>query len=301
MAEGSQRVSLPAQLTVVGLLGLAAAAIVAARLGAPHGPSYDVAWTAAALGALAGALLARGRAHKPNHARWNLWALAAGSWLFGQVAWDVYAVVGAPPSPNLAAAGWWGFAVLIMLSMVRIPGGSSWLRALATIEAVPLIIAASALTLAELWLPAAHSNLAPAPKLAAVAYPPLYIAAAVLTVQAAIGGLTSVLDTPGVRFVLAGFVLQALAFCLWSIQLLGNDYVPGNSLLDPLWVIGLAVIALGSLQCARKPEPVVVIEEPSYRSGILPVGMVLILPFTLLQARVINTPIGLRLGIVGLA
>ena len=299
MAQGSQRVSLPAQLAVVGPLVLAAAAMLAERLGAPDGFSYDLAWTSAAAGALAGGLLARGRALAANRARWNLWALAAGCWLFGQVAWDVYAVLGTPPSPNWADAGWWGFAILVMLSMVRIPGGSSWLRAMATIEAVPLIIAASALTLAELWLPAANSTLTLGPKLAAVAYPPLFIAAAVLTLQAAIGGLSGVLDTAGVRLVLGGFVLQALAFSLWSIQLLGNSYVPGDSPLDPLWVLSLTAIALGSLQCARHPEPVVVVAEPSYRSGILPVGMFLMLPFTLLQPRVIHTPIELRLGIVG--
>jgi diguanylate cyclase (GGDEF)-like protein len=286
-------------LAVTAPIVLAVGAMVAALLGAPHGPSYDVAWTSAAIAALVGALLARGQAHEPNQARWNLWALAAGSWLFGQVAWDVYGIVGAPPSPNLADAGWWGFAVLIMLSMVRIPGGSSWLRALATIEAVPLIIAVSALTLAELWLPAAHSSLSLAPKLAAVAYPPLYIAAVILTLQVAIGGLSGVLDAPGVRLVMGGIVLQGIAFCLWSLQLLGSDYVPGSSLLDPLWVAGLAAIALGSLRCALRPEPVVVVEDPGYRGGILPLGMCVILPFTLLQTRVIHTPIGIRLGILG--
>jgi diguanylate cyclase (GGDEF)-like protein len=299
MAEARQRVSVPAHLSVLGPLALALGAILAAGLGAPHAVSYDVAWTSSAVAALAGALLARGRALQPNHARWNLWALAAGSWLFGQVAWDVYGVVGAPPSPNLSDAGWWGFAVLVMLSMVRIPGGSSWVRTLASIEAVPLIVAAGALTLAELWLPAANSSLALGPKLAAVAYPPLYIAAAVLTLQAAIGGVTGVHEAPGVRLVLAGFLIQALAFSLWSIQLLDNSYVPGGSLLDPLWVLGLGAIAVGSLHTARRPEQVLVVEEPSYRGGILPVGMCLILPFTLLQTRVIDTPIGIRLGIVG--
>ena len=111
--------------------------------------------------------------------------------------------------------------------------------------------------------------------------------------------MSGVLDTPGVRLVLGGFLLQALAFSLWSIQLLGNSYVPGQSALDPIWVAALAVIAIGGLKSARRPEPVVVVEEPSYRGGILPVGMFLILPFTLLQPRVINTPIGIRLGIVG--
>ena len=299
MAEGSQRVSLPAQLTVLGPLALAVAGMLAARLGAPQGVSWDIAWTSAAVGAVAGTFLARARAEEANRARWKLWAFASACWLFGQAAWDVYGVVGTPASPNLADAGWWGFAVLIMLSMVRIPGGSSWLRAVATIEAVPLIIAASALTFAELWLPAANSTLSLAPKLAAVAYPALFIAAAVLTVQAATRSLTGVLDTPGVRLVMGGFVLEAVAFSLWSIQLLDGSYVPGSSVLDPVWVVGLAAIALGALESARRPEPAVVIEEPSYRSGILPMGMFLILPFTLLQPRVISTPIGIRLGIVG--
>jgi diguanylate cyclase (GGDEF)-like protein len=299
MSAGNQRVSLPAQLTVLGPLALAVAAMLAARVGAPAGVSWDIAWTSAATGALAGTLVARRQALKPNRDRWNLWALAAGCWLFGQLAWDVYGAIGTPPSPNLADAGWWGFAVLVMLSMVRIPGGATWLRSLVTIEAVPLIIAASALTLAELWLPAANSSLALLPKLAAVAYPPLYIAAAVLTLQAAIGGISGVLDTPGVRLVLTGFVLEALAFCLWSIQLLKGDYVPGHSALDPIWVAGLVLIAIGGLLSAHRPEPLTVVEEPSYRSGILPVGVFLILPFTLLQTRVINTPIGIRLGIIG--
>src|SRR5438270_368544 len=145
MSAGNQRVSLPAQLTVLGPLALAVAAMLAARVGAPEGVSWDIAWTSAATGALAGTLLARRRAPGPNRDRWNLWALAAGCWLFGQLAWDVYGVIGTPPSPNLADAGWWGFAVVVMLSMVRIPGGATWLRALVTIEAVPLIIAATLL------------------------------------------------------------------------------------------------------------------------------------------------------------
>src|SRR4029077_18642344 len=122
---------------------------LATRFGAPLSVTWDVAWTAAAVAALAATLLARARALEPHRARWNLWAVAAGFWLFGQAAWDLYSAIGSPPSPNLADAGWWGFAIVVVLSLVRIPGGSSWLRALATIEAVPLIIAASALTFAE--------------------------------------------------------------------------------------------------------------------------------------------------------
>jgi diguanylate cyclase (GGDEF)-like protein len=297
--QDAQRVSVAEQATVLGPLGLAAAAMLATRFGAASGPCWDVAWTSAATGALAGTLLARRRAAEANQPRWNLWALAAGSWLFGQLAWDVYGLVGSPPSPSLADAGWWGFAFLVMLSMLRIPGGNWSVRTIVMIESIPLIVAASALTFAELWQSAAASSLDLAAKLSAIAYPALYIAAAVLTIQAVIGGVAGVLNTRGVRLVLLGILVQALAFSLWSIQLLDGTYVPGRTLLDPLWVLGLSLMSVGGLLAARDPEPLVIVEEPTYRSGIVPAGMFLILPLTLLQARVSHSPIGIRIGIEG--
>jgi diguanylate cyclase (GGDEF)-like protein len=298
MAQGDYRVSRPAQISVLGPLAVAAVAMLATRFGTPAAFTWDVAWTAAAVSALSGTLLARSRAVE-NRARWNLWAVGAGAWLFGQVAWDVYGVIGFPPSPNLANAGCWGFAICVMLSMLRIPGGSWSVRVIAMIESVPLIVAVGALTFAELWAPAAASPLALAPKLSALAYPTLYISATVLTVQAVVSGVAGGLNTNAVRIVLFGIVIEAAAFSLWSLQLLNNSYVPGRTLLDPLWVAGLAAIAIGSLQSARRPEPVVVAEETTYRSGILPAGMGLVLPLSLLQPRVISTPIGIKLGIVG--
>jgi diguanylate cyclase (GGDEF)-like protein len=297
--QDAQRVSVVGKATVLGPLGLAAAAMLATRSGADSEVCWDVAWTCAAVAAVAGALLARARAPDPNRPRWNLWALAAGAWLFGQLAWDVYGIAGLPPSPNLADAGWWGFALLVMLSMLRIPGASWSVRAISMIESIPLTVAATALTFAELWHSAATSSLAPAAKLSAVAYPALYIAAAVLTIQAVVGGVSGVLHTRAVRLLLLGIMVQAITFSLWSIQLLKTDYVPGDSLLDPLWVLGLALIGIGGLLAARRPEPVVVVEEPTYRSGIVPAGMFLILPLTMLQKTVSDAPIGIRIGIVG--
>src|SRR3954453_22393739 len=77
----------------------------AARLG------FNTAWTAAGVCALAALLRARRAAQGPQRAPWTGFALAAGSWLFGQVAWDLFAVAGTPPSPNVADGGYWGFAV----------------------------------------------------------------------------------------------------------------------------------------------------------------------------------------------
>ena len=44
-----------------------------------------------------------------------------GCWLFGQLAWNLFGIVGSPTSPNAADFGWWAFAVLVMLSIVRMP------------------------------------------------------------------------------------------------------------------------------------------------------------------------------------
>ena len=60
--------------------------------------------------------------------RWTLWSAAAGCWLVGQLAWDLFAVVGLPASPNVADVGYWGFAVLVIVSMLRVPGRSRSLR-----------------------------------------------------------------------------------------------------------------------------------------------------------------------------
>lgn len=66
---------------------------------------WDLAWTAAAFCALAGALLARAAAAPANRRRWTLWAAACGCWLAGQLAWNTFGIVGFPASPNLADAG----------------------------------------------------------------------------------------------------------------------------------------------------------------------------------------------------
>ena len=95
---------------------------------------WDVASTAAALCALTGMLLARRAAAGADRSCWTLWAAAAGCWLFGQLAWDLFGITGAPASPNLADLGWWAFAVIVMLSIVRRPTKSRALRSVAAAE-----------------------------------------------------------------------------------------------------------------------------------------------------------------------
>ncbi len=41
----------------------------------------------------------------------TLWAAASGCWLIGQLAWDLFGIIGFPLSPSLADIAWWGFAL----------------------------------------------------------------------------------------------------------------------------------------------------------------------------------------------
>jgi diguanylate cyclase (GGDEF)-like protein len=271
---------------VLAPIGIAAGAMVAGWAGLPPGACFDVAWTAAALSALVGALAARGSAQRSNRPRWTMWALAAGSWLFGQICWDVMGVLGFPGSPNLADLGWWGFAIFVIAGALRLPRGSRSVRRVAVVEAMPLIGAALAFCLAGLWPVALGSHLGVPDRVSALIYPGLYVAAAILLLHTVLGGSLRGHSRLPLKLVLGGIAAQALAFTLWSDKLLDGTYVPGDWLLDPLWVIGLAAIGVGGLLTARDPEPPTRLPEPSPLGAILPAAMFVALFVAFVWARV---------------
>jgi diguanylate cyclase (GGDEF)-like protein len=262
---------------VIAPLVVALGAMVACYSGLSAGTCYNVAWTAAALSATIGTVAARHRARPENRGRWTLWAIAAGCWLFGQLMWNLYGVIGFPQDPNLADFGWWGFALLMMVSMLRFPRTERSILVVATVESVPLICAAISLCLALLSGAEAHSAAPLAPRLSDLAYPCLYASATILTLQAMLGGALRGLQRASLRLVLGGTAAISLAFMLWSSQLLRGTYVPGTSVLDPLWVVGLGAIGIGGLLAARDPEDPPALEEPNHMGVVLPAGM-----FTLL-------------------
>ena len=279
---------------------VAAVAVVLSRLIAGWTDGWwDVAWTAASFSAFAGMGLARQAAGPVDRARWTLWTAAAGSWFAGQMMWNVYGVTGFPRSPNLADVAWWGFAILVAISLIRSRARSRSVRAVALVETLPTVAAAVALSLAELWHDASSSSLALAPKLSALVYPAIYIGAAVLMLQAMIGGSLRGSRSAVLRLVLSGMVVQAVAFALWSRQLLAGTYVPGNTLLDPLWVVGLVVIGVGGLIASRRPEEIVERDEPAERGGILPATMFLLLIAGLIDALLDHSPSGAAVTLGG--
>ncbi|MEO6858854.1 MAG: diguanylate cyclase [Solirubrobacteraceae bacterium] len=251
---------------------------------------WDVAWTAAAAAALAGTLAARRAAAPANRLRWTLWSLASASWLAGQMAWNVFGATSFPASPNLADVGWWGFALLVIVSMTRNRAPSRTVRMVSRVETVPVIGAAVALCLASLWHDAMVSTLPLAARLSALCYPAVYISAAVLMLQAMIGGALTGSRSRALPVTLGGMAAQAVAFALWSVQLLGQTYSPGATLLDPLWVVGLVAIGVGGVLAARAPEEVAEFDEPAKRGGVLPGVMFALLLAALVRAAVTDEP-----------
>jgi diguanylate cyclase (GGDEF)-like protein len=293
-ASSAQRI-IVALAAVVGALATVAAYFV------PRHASLilDVAWTSSALAALGGMLLARRASTGRQRHRFALWAAAAGCWVAGQLLWDLYGVIGFPRSPNLADIGWWGFAVLVTASLIRSDARSRSVRIVVLAETLPTTVAAVALTIGELWGHVAASPLALAPKVSALVYPSIYVAAAAVTLQAIIGGALRGYRRPVAWLVLGGMAAQAVAFVLWSVQLLAADYVPGKTLLDPLWVLGLIMIGAGGLAATRRTETAVEADEPARSGWILPGVLFIALLGALLQAHLTDAPrpVGIALGV----
>lgn len=289
-----------AWLAAVAIPAAVAAAALLWTAATPADPTvaWNVAWTAAALSALTGMLAARRRAGGWMRARWTWWVAATACWLGGQVAWDLLPVTGWIESPNIADAGWWAFALLMIAGLLASPETPRAVRLVAILEALPLIAAAMALTFAELWDDAAASALPAWGRASALAYPVVYVSTAVLTLQAMVGGSLRGARGPGLQLVFAGIVAQAAAFILWSQQLLHERYVVGESLIDPLWVVGLLAIAAGGALSARTPEAhAVVVHEPGARGGMLPAATFMVLVGALVRGELQDTPLAAHLAL----
>jgi diguanylate cyclase (GGDEF)-like protein len=271
------------------LSALALAAIPAGR--------WNIAWTAAGLAAVGGMLCARQAAPDDERARWTWWSAAAAAWLLGQLAWDWFAKYGEPPSPNLADAGWFSFALLVMGGLVGTRSTSRTLRLVAVAEALPLIVAVTALTFASIWPSAVASGLSPAAVVSALAYPGLYITATVLTLQAVVAGALHGIRGAGVRLVLAGIAAQAVGFIVWSGQLLDGSYVQGKTLIDPLWVVGMVMVAAGGVVAARAPRAGERVTEPGEHGGIVPAATFLVLLAAQIHAGFSDPSLGARIAL----
>jgi diguanylate cyclase (GGDEF)-like protein len=186
-----------------------------------------------------------------------------------------------------------------MMSLVRNRARSRTVRLVAAVETLPVIGSAVALVMAALWHDASVSTLAFAPKLSALVYPALYVSAAILMLQAMIGGSLAGSRSRALPVTLGGTAAVAVAFSLWSVQLLAGTYTSGATLLDPLWVVGLVAIGVGALMAARSPEEIAELDEPARRGGVLPASMFAALLADLISAALNNAPQGAIITLAG--
>jgi hypothetical protein len=178
----------------------------------------------------------------------------------------------------------------VTASLICSDARSRSVRAVVLAETLPAMGAAVALTVAELWGPASVSTLAAAPTVSALVYPSIYIAAAVVTLQAIIGGALRGYRRSVAGLVMGGMAAEAVAFGLWSPQLLAQTYVPGRTLIDPLFVLGLLMIGAGGTLAARRVENAPEVTEPARTGGIVPGLMFVLLLAALVQTHLGDTP-----------
>jgi diguanylate cyclase (GGDEF)-like protein len=230
----------------------------------------NAGWTGAALAAVIGLAGATRGGDRRDGRGWATLLFASASWLLGQLLWTVYSATAFPGSPNAADACWLAFAVLAAAGVHRLGLGAQGSRRVSWLEIAPVIVAICALITAVLWSDIRASSLSPAGRLTSLAYPVLYVSAAMVMIQSVLSGALEVRRNPGMAAVLGGLMVEALAFILWSPQLLAGTYVAGTNAVDALWSLGLILVA-GGAWATRPAVAVVDVDEISRRrGGVLP-------------------------------
>jgi diguanylate cyclase (GGDEF)-like protein len=268
--QGARTPATPAALVVTALTALTAVGTAASYLVA-EGARLEVAcaaWTLAAVVAVVGVLARVRRSDPADRGGWRVVLAACVTWLVSQLIWDLYLVIGFPGSPNPADVLWLVFAVLAGIGVRRLAVRRS--RLLSALELLPLVIAACALIAAFLWEAIRESPLSTAGVVTVLLYPGLYVSSALITLQRVVAGGIDLRRNAGVAAVLAGLVVEAIAFIIWSPQLLSNGYAAGHGPVDALWSLGMVAVGVGALTAGRA-EPVPDASAVARRrAGVLP-------------------------------
>jgi diguanylate cyclase (GGDEF)-like protein len=268
--DGARIPATPAALAVALLSALVAVGSVAAYL-LPEDVRLEVSsvvWTLAAVAAVCGALARVRRSDPADRTAWRIVLAACTTWLVAQLLWDVFVLTSFPASPNPSDVLWLLFAVLSGIGVRRLAARRS--RLLATLELLPLVIAVCALLAAFLWDGIRDSPLSTAGIVTVLLYPALYVSAALITLQGVVAGGIDLRRNAGVTAVLAGLVVEAIAFILWSPQLLADTYAAGRSPVDALWTLGMIAVGAGALAAGRAEPVPDAASVARRRAGVLP-------------------------------
>lgn len=255
----------------------------------------NIAWTAAAVMALAGVATALRRSDRQRRRGWGFLTAAATCWLLGQLAWDVFGLVGFPTSPHLADVFWLAFPPLAAAGTYRLLplAANSRSRALARLEAAPLVIAVGTLAWALLE-PAFTASPLPLPaRITAVAYAALYPMLPLVMLQALLGGPARLRTERDLLPVLAGLAIEAVAFVLWAPELLEGNSGSGGTIAGALWFVGMVAIGVGGLM--HRPGGYRE-GDPAARGGaFLPSATFIVVMVVLMSSAVGHAPLAVRL------
>ena len=263
----------------------------------------DGGWTAGALVAVIGVASATRRSAPRERLGWVLLLCGCAAWLLGQLFWDAYTATSFPLSPNPADVLWLALAVLSAAGLHRLCRGGAPSLDASLREVAPLIVAVSALVVALLIDDLRASPLSGAAQVTSLAYPILYVSAALVMLQAVLAGALDLRRNRGLAAVLGGLVFNAIGFILWAPQLLAATYVAGTNVVDALWSAAMVLIGVG----AWSARPVTAVADADAvsrrRVGVLPALTFVLLAgvHTILSAEDggADVPIDVALWIVG--
>ncbi len=222
----------------------------------------NVSWGTAGLFAMITTWQATRHAVGAWRRTWRILAAAAAVWLVGLAVWIYFAETAFPDSPNVADLAWFLFGGLGMTAMYVILAASHGPRWAGWAEMVLLIVAVGAGIIAALYEMSQTSTLPAAARASAIAYPVVFASIPVVLIQAVLSSPRSVRSRLDIWTLFAGMFVEAVAFMLWAPGLLNLTYVPGDTLEDVLWSVGMLVVGLSALMAPDGDLPQPLPDDP---------------------------------------
>jgi diguanylate cyclase (GGDEF)-like protein len=213
----------------------------------------DVGWTGFALGACVGTARAAFVPLVRERGAWVCIFLGAVAWLIGQLFRDLYDIAGinaAPPAPS--DIGYLAAAAFFLVGCVALLAGHEQRFAIYALvldvsAAVLTTLAGVALYVSDLFSPEVIHL--PATIAVGLAYPVLYVAAAVVALSM-FWGLPPQQTRRAHFALLVGVSLNAVGFVFWLPDFVHGSYLPGSAL-DSFWMLGILAIGIAGRQWAE--------------------------------------------------
>ncbi len=216
----------------------------------------NFAWTAAAIGAIAGTARAVRASRDDDRMVWLLFLAGSVSWLVGQLLRDAAEIGQLPmPSPLIADLGFmtaaplWTIALVLLL---RRHGQRLTLYALVLDVGAVVLTLGAAVTLYLATTLATDVGRDPQATAVAVLYPLLYVAATAAALSA-VWGMPEREPRGAVTSLFLGLGLNALAFVLYLPANIEGTFKAGTPI-DALWLVGVGAIGIAGAQWVEDRE-----------------------------------------------